>query len=466
MTDLLEKDLDHDLPGFRGEVVSPGSPDYERARRVWNLAIDRRPRMVARCTGAADVIAAVRHARERGLPLAVRGGGHSIPGFSTCDDGIVVDLSGMKGIRVDPRSRTATAQPGLTWAEFDAETQAFGLATPGGEVSDTGIAGLTLGGGIGCLSRKFGLSCDNLLSADLVTADGRLLQVGPDEHPDLFWALRGGGGNFGIVTEFRFRVHPVGPMVAGPLMYPEDQAPAVLGALQDLALDAPREFALVAALATMPPLPEVPQPLQGRRTLVVIPCWVGSRSEGEAFLRGVRGIGRPVVDGVGITSYVALQRSADAMNPPGLHNYVRSDLLGRLDDAAIDRLIGQWAGVSSPRSVILLRLLGGAISDVDPRATAFVNRGGRWLVTVSSSWEGGPGDAHRRWARDTWTALRPAAAGTYVNHLDGDEGRARIKEAYGGSAGYQRLAAVKAAYDPDNVFRLNQNIEPLTSASI
>jgi FAD/FMN-containing dehydrogenase len=448
------------VAGFRGLVLGPDAPDYDRARRVWNAAVDRRPALIARCAGAADVIAAVRFGREHSLQIAVRGGGHSVPGFSTCDDGLVIDLSEMRGIRVDPQGRIAFAQPGLTWAEFDGETQAFGLATPGGEVSDTGIAGLTLGGGIGWLTRTLGLSCDNLISVDLVTAEGRLLQVDAENHPDLFWAVRGGGGNFGVVTEFRFRLHPVGEILSGPLMYPAEQAPEVLRAVQEWALSVHDQMSLNVVLATLPPVPDVPPELRGAPALLVIPAWFGAATSGWLLLDDLRRIGKPVVDAIAPTSYVPLQCSMDPMTPPGLVYHMRSDMLGRLDGAAIDTLLEHWSRISSPRSAILLRLGGGAMAAVHPAATAFQHRSPSWVMTIASVWESPTDDdaPHVTWTQDLWRAMRQNAMGVYVNYL-GNEGPARIEEAYG-AATRQRLATVKATYDPDNVFRLNQNIPP------
>lgn len=454
-------DLPPTLPGFRGALLAPGTPGYDDARRVWNAAVDRRPAVVARCTGAADVVAALAHAREHGLRVAVRGGGHSIPGFSTCDDGIVIDLSGLRSVHVDPRARTATAEPGATWAEFDRETQAFGLATPGGEVSDTGIAGLTLGGGIGWLSRLHGLACDNLTGVELVTADGRTVRASADELPDLFWAVRGGGGNFGVVTRFHYRLHEVGPLVAGPMLYRAEDAAAVLLGLQRIVEDAPRELSALCVLATLPPVDEMPPPLRGQRALVLIPAWFGDPAAGADTLARVRALGDPVVDAVGPTDYVSLQCCTDATTPPGRASYLRSDLLGTLTTAVVEDLMHVWAQVTSPYSAILLRPTGGAMNDPDRSATAFPHRDSRWLTTAAAMWEpGGAPVPHATWARDVWSALRPAAVGTYVNHLDGDEGTARVAEAYGGADRLRRLGAVKAAYDPDNVFALNQNIRP------
>ncbi|MHA6797452.1 FAD-binding oxidoreductase (plasmid) [Pseudonocardia bannensis] len=424
--------LSTSISGFRGSVLDPTSPDYEQARGVWNAAIDRRPALIARCTGAADVIGALRHARSRGMTVAVRGGGHSGPGFSTCDDGLVVDLSPMRAVRVDPRTRTAWVQGGATWGEFDAEAQAFGLATPGGEVSDTGVGGLTLGGGIGWLSRLHGLSSDNLVSADVVTADGRLVRASAEDDADLLWALRGGGGNFGVVTEFGFRLHPVDRILGGPLLYPADQAPEVLRAVQEWALTAAREMSLNVALATLPPDPALPAEVRGARALVVFPVCFGTGAAGRQQLEQLRTIGRPAVDDVGPLDYLALQRWMDPLTPPGRCYYVRSDMLGVLDDGAIDAMLDAWATVTSPTTAVLLRLGGGAMAEPPAGATAFGHRDAFWITAIVSSWE--PGDApdrHTTWTRSLWRSLRPGARGVYVNYLEGDEDPGHVDEAAG-----------------------------------
>jgi FAD/FMN-containing dehydrogenase len=450
------------IPGFRGTVLTPESAEYETARRVWNAAIDRRPALIGRCTGAADVLAALRHAERHRLPVAVRGGGHSIPGFSVCDDGLVVDLSGLRAIDVDPAARTARVGPGATWADLDAACQRFGLATPGGEVSDTGVAGLTLGGGIGWLSRLHGLSCDNLVSAEVVTAGGQKLTADDEHHADLFWGLRGGGGNFGIVTEFRFQLHPVTDVVGGPLMYPAEQAPEVLRAVQERLRSIPDELAVNIVLATLPPTLDVPDALRGRAGLIVIPAWFGDGPHGPILLEELRGIGQPAVDGIGPIPYPELQRSMDPMTPPGRPSYIRADMLGPLDGTAIDMLVEHASRAPSPFSAVMLRLAGGAMARVDPAATAFPNRRAEWVMTIAAIWASTTEDAapHTQWARETWAAMHPYARGTYVNYLAGDEGAERLEQAYGGPGPLGRLAQVKAAYDPDNVFRLNQNIRP------
>jgi FAD/FMN-containing dehydrogenase len=453
------------IQGFQGSVLTPDSDEYESARRVWNAAIDRRPALIARCAGPADVVAALGHAERHRLAVAVRGGGHSIPGFSTCDDGLVVDLSGLRTISVDPTARTATVGPGATWADLDSACQGVGLATPGGEVSDTGVAGLTLGGGIGWLSRLHGLSCDNLISAQVVTADGQTLTADADHHADLFWALRGGGGNFGIVTEFRFGLHPVTDVIGGPLMYPAEQAPEVLRAVQERVRSVPDELAVNVVLATLPPGPEVPAELRGKAGLIVIPAWFGHGTHGRLLLEELRAIGRPAVDGIGPVPYIELQRSMDPMTPPGRPSYIRADMLGHLDGTAIDALVEHAARAPSPFSAVMLRLAGGMMARVDPAATAFPNRHAEWVMTIAAIWASTAEDAapHTRWTRETWAAMHPHACGTYVNYLSDDEGDERLEQAYGGPEPLQRLAQVKAVYDPGNVFRLNQNIRPATS---
>ena len=457
-TDRAVADLQ---PRFRGEIVTPDHPAYDAVRRVWNGSIDRYPALIARCTGTADVIAAVRFAREHDLLVAVRGGGHSIPGFSTCDGGLLIDLQPMKGIAVDPVAREAVAQPGLTWAELDMETQAFGLATPGGEVSDTGIAGLTLGGGIGWLRRLHGLTCDNLLSVDLVTADARLVHASADENTDLFWGVRGGGGNFGIVTSFRYRLHIVGPFVGGMVMHPIERGPEVLRFYRQLASAAPDEITLMAAIITAPPAPFVPEDLRGRPAVVLGAAHFGSSQAGASALAELGGFGPPAVNAIRPMGYVELQRLVDEATPRGMQTYVKSEMLTGLTDDVIDAVVRAGRAPSSPMNQILLPQLGGAMSRVPRDETAFVHRQAAFMATIASMWSS-PQEAdapHLAWARDLWDAMRTASTGgAYVNHL-GREGDARLRQSYG-EATYTRLAALKKAWDPDNFFRLNQNIAP------
>ncbi len=444
---------------FLGELVLPGSPDYDEARRVWNRAIDRYPAAIMRCTSTEDVRIAVGLARAAGLVLAVRGGGHSMAGLATCDDGLVIDLSPMKTIAVDPQRRTAIAQPGVLWRELDHATQEHGLAVPGGEVSDTGIAGLTLGGGIGTLSRRFGLTCDNLRAVTLVTASGEVVRASHEENPELFWGIRGAGANFGIVTSFEYDLHPVGPMYAGELIHPGFRDLEVLRHLVDLAPTMPDEVRLMAAMVTAPEAPFVPPEAQGQPVCVLAGSHCGPVEVGEAVLAPLRSIGPAAVDTMRAQSYVELQQAVDPLIPDERRSYVKSDLLGPLDDHALELLAEHHLRATSPYNQILLHQLGGAIARVPADATAFVNRDAEWMLTVAAIWVD-PTESpepHRAWARGLWSAMRPWATGTYVNHL-GDEGEHRVREAYG--AAYERLVALKSEWDPEDVFRLNQHITP------
>ncbi len=441
-------------------LLTPQSPDYEDARRVWNGAIDRRPAFIARCATSADVAGALALARRHDMAVAVRGGGHSIPGWSVCDGGLVIDLTPMKGITVDPRTRTAVVQPGVTWAEFDAAAQAHGLATPGGEISHTGVAGLTLGGGIGWLSRMYGLTSDNLLAVELVTAEGEVRHVDDSTDAELMWGLRGGGGNFGIVTAFTFRLHPVGPVFGGPVFFPGQRAADVLHLHRELGAVAPRELSLVAVLMTAPPAPFVPQALWGQQLAGLSAAWIGDPDDGERALAPLRtALGRPVMDLLGVLPYTALQQAVDASAPWGMRAYVKSDFLNELDDSAITELAEAAAGRRHPQSHVLLRRLGGAMADRDENATAFAHRHATSLSLVLGAWDAGEDpEPERNWARRTWQVTRRLAHGTYVNHLE-DEGQDRIREAYPAQT-WRRLTTLKARMDPDNVLRHNQNIPP------
>ncbi|MGH8896222.1 MAG: FAD-binding oxidoreductase [Egibacteraceae bacterium] len=446
---------------FAGRVIRPGDDAYDTARAVFNGMIDRKPAVIARCAGVADVRAALAFAREQGLAGAVRGGGHGVAGNAVCDGGLVIDLSAMKGIRVDPVRRSAQAQGGVTWGELDRETQAFGLAVTGGRVSTTGIAGLTLGGGSGWLERKLGLACDNLLSADLVTADGRFLVASATEHPDLFWGLHGGGGNFGIVTAFTYQLHPIGPVVyGGMLLHTMDRAEEVVRCYRDFMATAPDEVGGAAALLTAPPEPFVPSHLQGQLVVALILSYAGAVEDAEAALRPVREFGAPEVDLVGPIPYVALQRLADSSFPPGLRNYWRSDTMSALSDAAIGVLVERLSPSLSPHTQVVLAPFGGAIARMDAQATAVGWRDAAWYFEVASAWTD-PADDERQiaWTRALADAAGPWARGTpYLNTIS-DEGLDRVQASYGPER-YARLVALKNAYDPDNVFRLNQNIPP------
>ena len=437
---------------LRGRLLRRGDDAYDEARRVWNGMFDRRPTLIARCGGVADVIAAVNLARTSGWRVAVRGGGHSFPGHSVCQDGLVIDLSPMKGIRVDPASRTARAQAGVKWLEFDHETQAFGLATTGGTASDTGIAGLTLGGGLGWLSSKHGLTIDNLISADVVLADGRFVTASATEHPDLFWALRGGSGNFGVVTSFEYRLHAVGPTIWGGMaLYPLAAAKDVLRSYREfIRTDAPDELTLYAAFLDAP---------DGDTVVALVCCHCGPLAEGERVIHAVKSLRAPLQDMLGPMPYAALQCLTDAALPGGSHYYAKGGFLPDLTDEAIEVFV-EYAGTKpSPLSVVLVQTVRGAASRVSPTATAFAHRGFPYSPVIVSQWlDEAKTEENIAWARDFWRDLQPfAGAGVYVNDLgQDDEGRTRL--AYG--ANYDRLAQLKKTYDPDNLFRLNANIQP------
>jgi FAD/FMN-containing dehydrogenase len=445
----------------RGAVIRPGDEGYDEARAIWNGAHDRRPALILRCAGVSDVIRGVQFARSQDLLLAVRGGKHSIPGFSTCDDGMVLDLSPMQAVRVDPEAGTARAEAGVTWGVFDHETQAHGLATTGGLVSTTGVAGFTLGGGIGWLMRKHGLTCDNLLAADVVTADGRLVRASADENPDLFWGLRGGGGNFGVATSFEYSVHPVGPTVTGgAIFYPGDRAAEILRFYREWVQDQPDELTSLANLLTCPPAPFLPEAWHGKQLVAIIPVHCGSLEDGERAVRPLRGLGEPVADLLGPIPYVAMQSLIDPLWGPGAHSYMKAGWMGGLDDAAIDTLVRYRDEVTSPKTEIHVHHMGGAVARVPADATAFGDRGAPFLLNVLASTFTADGyDDAVTWAQDLYGAMEPAlTGGTYVNFLS-NEGEERVRDAYGQDK-YDRLVALKDAYDPTNLFRLNQNIVP------
>jgi FAD/FMN-containing dehydrogenase len=457
---LAEGSIAELAQALRGDLVTPADAGYDEARAIWNGAHDRRPALIARCAGVGDVMRAVEFARSEELLVAVRGGKHSIPGFSTCDDGIVIDLSPMQGVRVDPDARTAVAQPGVTWSGFDHETQAFGLATTGGLVSTTGIAGFTLGGGIGWLMRKHGLTCDNLLSADVVTADGQLVHASEDENTELFWGLRGGGGNFGAVTSFEYRLHPVGPTVAGgPVFYPGERAGEILRFYRDWVDQAPDELTTLVNLLTAPPAPFLPEEWHGRPLVAIIGVHSGSVEEGERAMRPLRDLGDPVADLMGPIPYVAMQSLVDPLWGPGAHSYMKAGWLGGLDDAAIDTLIQYRDTVTSPKTEIHIHHMGGAVARVPAGATAFGDRSAPFLLNILASTFTADGhDEAVAWAQDLYGAMTPSlTGGTYVNFLS-NEGDERVRAAYGDK--YDRLVALKDRYDPTNLFRLNQNIKP------
>jgi FAD/FMN-containing dehydrogenase len=451
-----------EIGGFRGRLIRAGDADYDTARAIWNGAIDRRPCLIARCIGTADVVAAVRFARDHDLEIAIRGGGHNVAGTAICNDGIVVDLSAMRAVRVDPANRRAWVQGGALWGDVDHETQPHGLATTGGIVSHTGVAGLTLGGGVGWLMRRYGLTVDNLVAADVVTADGERLRASEDEHPDLFWALRGGGGNFGVVTSFEFHLHPVGPIVlAGPVLWDGSDAVEVLRFYRDFIRDAPDQLGTVVRFGTAPPLAGIPAHLHWRPVVIIGCCSAGPIGDGEQVLRPLRAFRTPLLDLVGPTPYVAFQSALDSTVAHGWNYYWKSTHLPELSDDLIDVIAAHAFSCTSPRSYVAMFHLKGAVSRVAEGATAFGNRQASHAITLDAVWRPGENFGHRdtAWSKEFFTDLGRFREGVYVNFLGGDEAAGRVREAYG-DAVYERLVDVKTTYDPDNVFHYNQNIRP------
>ncbi len=454
------------IPGFRGGLIAPDHDGYDDVRAVWNGTVDRRPRLIARCSGTADVALAVRFARDHDLDIAVRGGGHNVAGTAVCDDGVVIDLSAMRAVWVDPASRTAWVQGGALWGDVDHETQAQGLATTGGIVSHTGVAGLTLGGGIGFLMRKYGLVVDNLLVAEVVTAEGGIVRASADEHPDLFWALRGGGGNFGVVTSFRFVLHSVGPTVmAGPVFWAADDTAEVLRFYRDFAADAPDELGNVVRLGTIPPWPAVSEELHFLPAIAVASCYAGPVEDGERAVRALRRFGTPLVDLLAPSPYVAFQGGIDDTVPHGWHYYWKSTNLAGLSDDAIAVIADHAYAAGSPRSCAVMFHFGGAVARVPHGATAYAGRDVAHNIVIEGVWLPDESAEHAAaetaWARRFLQALQPHRAGVYVNFLDSDDDSSRVREAYGDDT-YWRLAEVKAKYDPENVFHNNKNIQPST----
>ena len=452
------------IPGFRGDIIDRDGHGYDEARAVWNGSVDRRPRLIARCTGTADVAAAVRFARDQGLEIAVRGGGHNVAGTAVCDDGIVIDLSAMRAVTVDPISRTALVQGGALWGDVDHETQAHGLATTGGIVSHTGVGGVSLGGGIGWLMRKHGLAIDNLLEAEVVTAEGDIIRAAEDDHADLFWALRGGGGNFGVVGSFRFRLHPVGPMVvAGPVFWAADDTAEVLRFYRDFINGAPDELGNIVRLGTIPPWPSVDEGLHFRPAIAVASCYAGPIEDGEAAVRPLREFGTPLVDLVGPTPYVEHQRGIDDTVPHGWQYYWKSANLTGISDDVIGIVAEHAYEARSPRSMVVMFHMGGAVARVPHTTTAYPGRDAKYNIVIEGVWLPEQHDdvaaSETAWARTFLDELRPYREGVYVNFLDRDDDSSRVRESYGDDT-YPRLAEVKARYDPDNVFHHNKNIQP------
>ncbi len=446
---------------FGGQLIRPNDPEFGEARKVFNGMIDRRPALIARPAGTADVIAAVTYARDEGLPIAIRCGGHSAAGQGTNEGGVVIDLSLMKGVRVDPARLVARANGGVQWGEYDRETQAFGLATPGGRATTTGVGGFTLGGGYGWISPKYGLTCDNLVSADVVTADGRLLTASEDENEELFWALRGGGGNFGVVTSFEYRVYPVGPIVyAGLMAFDIERADEVITTWRDLVdEDAPDEIGTAAVLLTAPPEEFVPEWLQGKPAVGIVGCWCGDVAEGEEFLKPLKNLA-PAVDLFGPIPYRGLQAMLDPMSPAGLRNYWRGEHLAQLPDDAVDVFVEHDTRDVDPHTFSILFQHGGQVGRVADHETAFSHRGARFMIHPIGCWEDPNDDEkHVAWVKSLSDAMRPYATGGIYLNFTAESTEDRVRAGFG-DVKYERLVAVKNAYDPENVFRFNQNIKP------
>ncbi len=447
---------------LRGPVVTRDDSAYDEARAIWNAMIDKRPLAIARCTGTADIIEALNFVRESGLPLSIRAGGHNIGGTSLCDDGVVIDLSGMKGIHLDLASETARVQPGVLLGDIDRETQAFGYVVPCGFVSQTGLSGLTLGGGFGWLTRKWGLTSDHLISADVVTASGELVKASEDENSDLFWGLRGGGGNFGIVASYEYRMRKLGPTVmAGLIVHPMAKAPELISFFREFSEGAPDELTCVLLLRIAPPAPFLPEEVHGQPIAIAAVCYAGAVEEAEKVVKPLKDFGSPIVDLVEPKLFTAHQSMLDATQPPGRYYYWKSDYLPEVSDGAQETILEHTKEFPSPESAMILFQLGGAAARIDDDVSAAAHRDAAYVLNIASSCiDPGRTDACRDWARGFWSAMRPhSTGGAYVNFLTADEGDDRTLEAYGREK-YERLAALKAKYDPANLFRVNRNITP------
>ena len=440
---------------FRGVVIRDGDAEYESARRVWNASIDKHPGLIARCSGLADVIVAVRFAREHDLVVAVRGGGHNVGGRALCDGGLVIDLSRLKGIHVDLQARRARVQPGVTLGELDRETHVFGLAVPLGIVSKTGVAGLTLGGGVGWLARKYGLTCDNVVSFELVTAGGEVLHANADEHPDLFWALRGGGGNFGVVTSFEYRLHPVTTVLGGMVIHSRDRAGELLRFYREFTRSAPDELAAYAALLHTP---------DGQPVAAIATCYCGDVAEGERVLAPLRSFGPPLVDAIQPMPFPLMQTLLDAAVPDGHQNYWKSAFLRELSDEAIDVLVRHANQATSPLTAVLVEQYGGAASRIPEQETAFAQRHAEYDLGILTQWvDPRESERHIAWTRAFADAMSEFRSGAYLLNFLGDESDDTIKAAYGSN--YSRLVDAKTRYDPTNFFRINQNLTPKAAAA-
>ena len=447
---------------FRGPILTSSDPDYDETRKLYNAMINKRPAVIARCRDAGDVVAALQLGHELGLDIAIRGGGHNGGGLGSVDDGLMIDLSLMRGVRVDPKSRVADVMGGCQLGDLDHAAGAFGLATPGGIISTTGVGGLTLGGGLGHLTRKYGLSIDNLLSADVVLPDGSLVTADPDQNPDLFWAVRGGGGNFGVVTNFRFRLHPVRTVLAGPTFWPLDQAEDVLSWYREFLPNAPEDLNGFFGFLTVPPVPVFPEALHGHKVAAVVWCSLASDSETERLLAPIQKVGTPSLHAVQPMPYPALNSMFDGLYPSGHQWYWRADFVKELPDAAIQLHLRHARELPTPQSTMHLYPIDGAASRVGANDTPWAYRDAKWAEVIVGV-DPDPRNARRLrdWAVGYWEALHPhSMGGAYVNFMM-DEGQERVQATYG--ANYARLAAIKRQYDPRNVLHVNQNIRPATA---
>ncbi len=445
---------------LRGDLLTPDAAGYDQARTIWNAMIDKRPGLIVQCAGAADVIRAINFAKENGLLAAIKGIGHNIAGNAVCDGGLMISLSGMKSIRVDPQARTALVEPGVTLGDLDNETQAYGLGTPVGINSTTGIAGLTIGGGFGWLSRKYGLTIDNLISADVVTAAGELVKVREGENEDLFWGIRGGGGNFGIVTSFEFQLHPVGPEVlAGLIVHPFSDAEKVLRYYREFTAEAPDDLTTWVVLRKAPPLPFLPEDVHGTEVVVLAALYAGEMDEGERALAPLRAHGNPIADVIGPQPFTGFQAAFDPLLTPGFRNYWKSHDFREMNDEVLDTVIRFTGTLPSPHCEIFIAQMGGATNRVPASSTAYRHRDTEFIMNVHGRWEDSAEDDRCvSWCRELFNALTPnATGGVYVNFMT-DEEQQRVQAAYGDS--YERLVELKNKYDPSNLFRLNQNIKP------
>lgn len=443
----------------RGQVITSGDAAYDEARAVYNAMIDKRPSVVVRCADVGDVMASVDFARESGIDLSVRGGSHSVPGFGTCDGGVVIDLSPMRGTRVDPRQSTARAEGGCTWGDFNHATYAFGLATTGGIISTTGVGGLTLGGGIGYLSRGFGLSLDNLISADVVTADGRFVVASEKENDDLFWAIRGGGGNFGVVTSFEFKLHPVKDIVAGIFFFPIEKTADVLNFYREYVATAPEEMGLFPAFQIAPPLPFIPENEVGKTFCIIVSCWAGAPKDAERQMATIRGAAPIVAEMVAPMPYPMMNSLFDALYSPGMQHYWKASFATELTDGAIAAHVEHGARVPEMTSTMHIYPINGACNRVASDATAFAYREAKFATVVAGMWQDPADNTNNiKWVKDYYKALEPhSLSGGYVNFMAEDD-QGRIRDNYKGN--YDRLVSIKKKYDPGNLFHMNQNIKP------